>query len=140
MFSIPRKFLVLLLAMLQLIAPLVHAHAGDKTRSFGLHVPGLESYGIEHDIVILQAVERLQCKVPIVAGRAEGVLVGVAAGIKDRRINTDAGSDHSYYLYQQALAVNTPIFPFDTHFSPQSQRFVCRLLIPSLSPRAPPAQ
>lgn len=140
MFSIPCKFLVLLLAMLQLIAPLVHAHAGDKTWSFGLHVPGLESYGIEHDTVILQAVETLQCKIPMVCGSAEGVLIGVDAGIKDRQINTDVGSDNSYYLYQQTLAVNTPISPLDTNFSPQSQRFVCRLLISSLSARAPPAQ
>ncbi|MDD5578051.1 MAG: hypothetical protein PHY16_02070 [Methylobacter sp.] len=139
MFSIPRKFLILFLAILQLIAPLVHAHAGDKSSSFGLHVPGLESYGIEHNTVILQAVKTLQCNVPMACGSAEGVLIGVDAGIKDKQINTDTGSDNSYYLHPQTLAVNTSIFPFDTNFSPQSQQFICRLLIPSLSPRAPPA-
>lgn len=140
MFSIPRKFLIFLLAMLQLIAPLVHAHAGENAWSFGLHVPGLESYGIEHDAVTLQAVETLQCTVPTVCGNAEGVLIGVDAGIKAKHTTTDGGSDHSYYLYQQIITANAPISPFDTNFSPQSQQFISRLLIPSLSARAPPVQ
>ncbi|CAA9889509.1 conserved exported hypothetical protein [Candidatus Methylobacter favarea] len=140
MVSLSRKFLILLLAMLQLIAPLVHAHAGEKTWSFGLHVPGLELYGIEHDGAMLQAVKTLQCKAPLVCGNnAEGILIGVDAGIKDKHINTDGGSDHTYYLYQQILALPTPVSPFDTNFSPQSQQFVGRLLIPSLSARSPPA-
>ncbi|MGZ8137233.1 MAG: hypothetical protein ACXWTQ_07865, partial [Methylococcaceae bacterium] len=51
-----RKFTVIFLAILQLIAPLVHAHAGEKTSDLGLHVPGLEMYGVKHDALMSQAV------------------------------------------------------------------------------------
>lgn len=45
MFPALRIVWVIFLAMLQLIAPLAHAHAGDNAKaSGGLHIPGLEMY------------------------------------------------------------------------------------------------
>jgi hypothetical protein len=44
-----RKFTVIFLAILQLIAPLVHAHVGEKDPDFGLHVHGIDMQGVEHD-------------------------------------------------------------------------------------------
>jgi hypothetical protein len=132
MFSTLRKFLVIFLAILQLIAPLVHAHAGEKISDLGLHVPGLEMYGVEHHPLVYEAVNY--------DSSSEGIIVGVDAGMKDKQINVAADLDNSHYLHQQISAFKAAISPFDNNFSPQAAQFVCRLFIPSLSPRASPAQ
>jgi len=132
MFSALRKFLFIFLAILQLIAPLMHAHAGEKVSDLGLHVPGLEMYGVKHDALMSQAVNY--------DFNAEGIIVGVDAGMKDGPDNAVVDLDDSHYLHQQSALFKTALSPFDTNFSPQPAQFVCRLLIPSLSPRAPPAQ
>ncbi|MDD5410648.1 MAG: hypothetical protein PHF31_04420 [Methylobacter sp.] len=132
MFSTLRKFLVIFLAILQLIAPLVHAHAGEKVPDLGLHVPGLEMYSVEHHAFVSQAVSY--------DSSSDGMIVGVDAGMKDRQVNAAADLDNDHYLHQQSPVFHAAISPFDTNFSPQAAQFVCRLFIPSLSPRAPPAQ
>ena len=132
MFTTLRKFTVIFLAILQLIAPLMHAHAGEKVSDLGLHVPGLEMYGTDHNALMFQAVNY--------DDSVEGIIVGVDAGIKNKPINKVADLDHSHYLHQQDAAFNAAIPPFDLTIPPQSAQFACRLLIPSLSPRAPPVQ
>jgi hypothetical protein len=132
MFITLRKFTVVFLAILQLIAPLVHAHTGEKISSKGLHVPGLEIFNVEHDTLVFQASSYDFSSV--------GIIVGVDAGMKDKKLNAVTDSDHSYYLHQQISAFNPAASSFDTNFSPQATQFVCRLFIPSFSPRAPPAQ
>lgn len=159
-----RKFTVILLAILQLVAPLVHAHAGEKASDLGLHVPGLEMYGVDHESSMSQAVSydfssgrigsrpiatllasmdggnavnRLELSRPPSLA-VEGIIVSIDAGMKDKQVNADL--DNSHYLYQQAPVFNAAVSPFDINFSPQPPQFACRLLIPSLSPRAPPAQ
>jgi hypothetical protein len=166
MFTTLRKFTVIFLAILQLIAPLVHAHAGEKNSSLGLHVPGLEIYGVEHDALMSQAishdfssgrigsrpistlltsrdggnaVDRLELSRPP-SPAVEGIIVGVDAGMKDKQVNVTVDLDDGHYLHQQVPAFNSALSRFDANFSPQSAQFVCRLFIPSLSPRAPPAQ
>jgi len=132
MFSALRKFLFIFLAILQLIAPLMHAHAGEKVSDLGLHVPGLEMYGVKHGALMSQAVNY--------DANSEGIIVGVDAGMKDGQDDAVVDSDDSHYLHQQSPLFKTALSPFDTNFSPQPTQFVCRLLVPSLSPRAPPAQ
>ncbi|EGW23177.1 hypothetical protein [Methylobacter tundripaludum] len=132
MFSALRKFLFIFLAILQLIAPLVHAHAGEKVSDLGLHVPGLEMYGVKHDALMSQAVNY--------DFNSDGIIVGVDAGMKDGQDNAVVDLDDNHYLHQRSALFKTALSPFDTNFSPQPAQFVCRLLIPSLSPRAPPAQ
>lgn len=145
MFITLRKFTVIFLAILQLIAPLVHAHVGEKTgllpnSGLGtLHVPGLEKYSVDRDASMSRA-EALYCSASMHDFSADGMLIGIDAGIKDRQPNAKVNLDHSHYLHQQAAIFKTAISPFDTNFSPPSQQLVCRLFIPSLSPRAPPAQ
>ena len=131
MFTTLRKFLVIFLAILQLIAPLVHAHAGEKNSDLGLHVPGLEMYGAEHDLLMSHAIS--------VDFSHHGIIVGVDAGMKDKQVNALADLDYSYYLHQ-APAFSAALSPFDANFSPQAAQSFCRLFIPALSPRAPPAQ
>ncbi|MDO9423106.1 MAG: hypothetical protein Q7T40_02815 [Methylobacter sp.] len=130
-----RKFTVIFLAILQFIAPLVHAHAGEKVPGFGLHVHGLEMHNDDHDDHDDHAFQAVSHDLS-----SEGIVVGVAAGMKDKQVNMLADRDNSHYLHQQTLVFNAAISPFDTNFSPQATQFVCRLFIPSLSPRAPPAQ
>jgi hypothetical protein len=127
-----RKFAVIFLSVLQLIAPLVHAHTGEKISTLGLHVPGLEMYNAEQDAQAFQASSHDFSSV--------GVIVGVDAGMKDKKLNAVADLDHSHYLHEQVSAFNPAVSPFDTNFSPQATQLVCRLFIPSFSPRAPPAQ
>ncbi|MGZ8223317.1 MAG: hypothetical protein ACXWT0_16880 [Methylobacter sp.] len=145
MFTSLRKFTVIFLAILQLIAPLVHAHVGEKvglssnSGSGTLHVPGLERYSVDRDAPLFQA-EALHCNVATHDFSSDGMLIGIDAGIKDRQIDAGIDLDHSYYLHPEALLFNASLSPFDINFSPQSQLLVRQLLIPSLSPRAPPAQ
>ena len=135
-----RKFTVIFLAILQLIAPLVHAHVGEKAGFLShsgvgaLHVPGLERYSVDRSIYPAEAIHY---KVSTHDFSSDGMLIGINAGIKDKQANVDV--DH-YYLYQQIALFKTVILPFNTATPPQSQPFVCRLRIPSLSPRAPPVQ
>jgi hypothetical protein len=132
MFTSLRKFAVIFLSVLQLIAPLVHAHTGEKISTQGLHVPGLEMYNVEHDAQAFQASSH--------DFRSIGVIVGVDAGMKDKNLNAVSVSDHSHYLHQQISAFNPAVSPFYINFSPQAAQLVCRLFTPSFSPRAPPAQ
>lgn len=125
-----RKFTVVFLAILQLIAPLVHAHAGAKIPDLGLHVPGLEIYGVDHESPMSQAVSH--------DFSSEGIIVGIDAGIRDKQAIVDL--DDGHYPHQQAPVFNAAISRYDINFSPQSRPVICRLPIPSLSPRAPPAQ
>ena len=134
MFSTLRKFLVIFLTMLQFIAPLVHAHASEHSSKLGLHVPGLEQYGAEHNTLINQ-MKTLPYNVSV-----EGMVVAVNIGIKQSQANPQTDSDNSYYLHQHTVAFNTAVSRFDTDFSPHPQQFVYPLFIPSHSPRAPPAQ
>jgi hypothetical protein len=95
MFTTLRKFLVIFLAVLQLFAPLVHAHTGNKTSDLGLHVPGLEILGVDHETLMSEAVShdsssgRIGSR-PIATlppSRAvAGILVGVDAGMKDKLV------------------------------------------------------
>lgn len=125
MFTTLRKFIIIFLALLQLIAPLVHAHAGENILTRGLHVPGLEMYSVDHDTQMSQAISH------------DGFMIGVDVGMKDKKMNADLTNSH--YLPQQISVFNLALSPFDHNFTPQAQQFICRLFIPSLSPRAPPA-
>jgi hypothetical protein len=134
MFSTLRKFIVIFLTMLQFIAPLVHAHASEYNSKQGLHVPGLERYGVEHNMLISQ-MKTLQYNVCV-----DGMIVAVDIGLTQNRTNLQSDSDNYYYLHQHAFVFNTTVSRFDTQFSPQSQQLVYRLFIPSPPPRGPPAR
>jgi hypothetical protein len=143
MFTTLRKFTVIFLAILQLFAPLVHAHAGENVPDLGLHVPGLEMYDVEHDTPVSQEASydgRIGSRSIAALPEVEGIIVGVDAGLKDNQVNAPSDLDNSHYLHQQAPVFNAVISPFDINFSPQPTQFVSRLSLPSLSPRAPPAQ
>ncbi len=132
MFSTLRKYLVVFLTLLQFIAPLVHAHAGEPGLTSGLHVPSLEHFSAEHNTPPDQ-LKRLSYN-----NAVEGIIVAVDSGVKQNRINRTSDLAH-YYLPQQAFVFNDADSRFDTHFSPLSQQLAYCLLIPSPQQRAPPA-
>jgi hypothetical protein len=53
MLSRPSKLLIILLALLQLIAPLVHAHTHDEGLKQGVHLPELEIFTHHYNIISL---------------------------------------------------------------------------------------
>ena len=132
MFSTLRKFIVIVLTMLQFIAPLVHAHASEHGSKQGLHVPGLEHYGAEHNTLTAQ-MKALQYNICV-----DGMVVGVDLGLKQSGTNPQSDSDNNYYLHQQTVVFKTAVSRFDANFSPQSQQFAYPAFIPAHSPRAPP--
>ena len=132
MFSTLRIFFVIFLATLQLVAPLVHAHASQKVAVVGVHVPGLEGYSVDNDTLMFKAEGHY--------ANSEGIIVGVDTGIKQYLADISADADNSYFLPQQAAVFKASISEFDVGFSPHSPPFVCRFYSSSNSPRAPPAQ
>jgi hypothetical protein len=133
MFSSIRTFLVIFLTILQFIAPLVHAHASGFSSNLGLHVPGLEQLGAKHD-PLLDELKALQYNVS-----ADGLIVGVDAGLKQNKAKPQTDSKNNYFLHQQTVAFNSPVSKHDANFSPHEEQLVYRLIIPSPPPRAPPA-
>ena len=132
MIAVIRKNLVFLLVMLQLVAPLVHAHIGSNSFNQGLHIPGLELFRINQDVPALQAINA--------DNDAEGLLVVMDAGIKhtsDKFFATDSQSHLAVLVEQIRLA---PLPLADNNFSPQQQPPTALNFPSAHSPRAPPAQ
>lgn len=132
MIAVFQKNLVFLLVMLQLVAPLVHAHIGSNSFNQGLHMPGLELYRINHDGPAVQTVN---------ADRdADGLLVVMDAGIIDTpdAFLAKKSQTHSAVLVGQIQVSLIP--PTDSNFTPQQPLLTSRIFPSSHSPRAPPAQ
>jgi hypothetical protein len=69
-----QKITIIVLALLQLAAPLVHAHGQTETVGTGLHVPGLESLAIGNDV---NGVSSL-----ITPQHSENFLLDISTGIE----------------------------------------------------------
>ena len=132
MLSVVRKYLILVLAILQLFVPLVHAHTGEKNLNHGLHVPGLELYGIKHHAAFMQNVND--------GWNAEGLLVTVDAGIKNPQDMSVVETGQSFAVLPSGQLHVFALPENDSNFSPQQQSFTFRRHLSTLSPRAPPAQ
>lgn len=127
-----RKYLILILALLQLVAPLVHAHTGHKSFTQGLHIPGLELYRTSQDASVLQAVNS--------GSDAEGLLIVVDAGIKSPQDSMTVTVEQHYTLPSMSQLPVSTLPETDSNFSPQYRAFHSRELLSISAPRAPPAQ
>ncbi len=83
----PSHFLFIILALLQLVTPLVHAHTGEESIKQGLHLPGYEHYSVnldtpEYHIVTHPTAENCS-------------IIGVATGIKHKNVLSDQHSPDS---------------------------------------------
>jgi hypothetical protein len=132
MIAVLRKNLVLLLVMLQLVAPLVHAHIGSNSFSQGLHIPGLEAYRSNHELPVVHNDNA--------DDDAEGLLVVMDAGIKDTPVTFLARDSQSHVLVLVGQIQVSLIPPTDTNFTPQQPLLTPRIFPSAHSPRAPPAQ
>jgi hypothetical protein len=132
MLPVIRQSFIIVLAMLQLFAPLVHAHTGSNNFNQGLHIPGLELYRANQDASVGQNVNA--------DWDSEGLLVVVDAGIKNPQDKFVESTDHSFALSPPDQLRISALPENDNTIPPQRQSFSFQRLPPIFSPRAPPAQ
>lgn len=135
-----RVSLLAFLVLLQMLAPLVHAHAGQTM--FGsasqvgrLHVPGLEAFSTLPDGLSATTPDGY-CQT-VIAVPLEGLVVGVHSGIKQTPQNPLADTGNVYCLPTSALVPSAFFLISDVNFSPHRLRFATQALI-AHPPRAPP--
>lgn len=130
----PTKIVIIVLALLQLIAPLVHAHRTvDRSSVTGLHVPGLELFSAGQDSPELQALVRV-------------TTIGNQIIEIDSGLRMQAGHqipyplDKGFYVFcQSGFPSFHGAFNRQVNFSPHRIFFPPTLFtLKSLAPRAPP--
>jgi len=140
MFSVPRTFLVIFLALLQLLAPLVHAHAGEGLFAGDagkLHVPGLEAYEGDDGLSAYDTGSMQYCGAKL-DGAPDGIVVGVDAGIEQDQHDGIADADHDCFLPRQVMVFNARIALLDSAGPRSPPRLLSRYLFSPHAPRAPP--
>lgn len=75
------KFLLIILALLQLVTPLVHAHTSGEPSESGVHLPGYEHLSVNIDSAEFHAISH--------SYTIESSIISVAAGIKAKKILSD---------------------------------------------------
>ncbi|SJM91362.1 hypothetical protein [Crenothrix polyspora] len=132
MFLPLRTVILFFLVLLQLIAPLVHAHTGEQIFNTGLHIPGLEAFDHAHNSdtpLLLQSAS---------AHNSEGLLIGINTGLKAKHSTALDDNDSPVYIIPTAAIVKTTLSQFDSNFSPQPLPPALQTLISAHPARAPP--
>lgn len=88
----PTKLLITLLALLQLLAPLMHAHASGEPSDHGVHIPRLEHFNVKNN-----TSDSLALQYPL---SNESTIVSVGAAIKQSKLFSN----------------KTPVFSLPTEF------------------------
>lgn len=130
-----RKYLIAFLAMLQLFAPLVHAHTGSHKSSQGFHIPGLESYLTDNQ----HASVSQNVNMNPADWDAEGMLIVVDAGIKNPHDGITVSQDSGFTLIPYNPLQISVLINNLSNFSPHPFIAFYGQLHSPLSPRAPPA-
>ncbi|MBT9100099.1 hypothetical protein KFZ76_20560 [Methylovulum psychrotolerans] len=131
-----RISLVAFLVLLQLLSPLVHAHAGQTAAdSFArLHIPGLEGFGV----VRAGSLDRADAYPVTLTSPSEGLVVGVHSGIKPS-VKAWLADNPPLACLDVLPGVSGGYLPAsEVNFSPHSPPFIPRLPAAAHSPRAPP--
>ena len=123
-----RIALIGLLALMQLFAPLVHAHTGGGRFSGAVHVPGLEFLGKSNGTFAATPSGPVEC---------QGVIVGLAPGLKNQGDHAVPAPDPESGLlaiFSQAKGSpqERPVFSPPRDFPPRQADWL------KPSPRAPP--
>jgi hypothetical protein len=132
MFLPLRTFIIFFLVLLQLIAPLVHAHTGKQIFNTGLHIPGLEAFDHAHNSDTPPRLQRA------FAHTTEGLLIGINTGLKAKHSTALDDSDSPVYIIPTAVIIKTTLSQFDNNFSPQPLPPALHVLISAHPARAPP--
>lgn len=85
--------MIIFLALLQFVAPLVHAHTGEEHGSQNLHLPGLEHFHLTSDSHAFQALTD-----PCTDSCS---IISVGSAIKHKKVFTD--NTAAYYLPANTL-------------------------------------
>jgi len=142
MFSVSRTFLVIFLALLQLLAPLVHAHAGEgffAGDAGKLHIPGLEAYEGEDGLLAYDTGNTQYCGAKLDEA-PDGIVVGVDTGIEQDQDDGIADADLYYWLPRQTIVFNARIALLENVGPRSPPCLLSRYLFSPHSPRAPPVR
>ncbi|MDD5273008.1 MAG: hypothetical protein PHU14_09845 [Methylovulum sp.] len=128
-----RVSLLALLVLLQLLAPLVHAHTGQAVLAGvgKLHIPGLEALSNLQDDS--DGYEQAAFAAP-----AEGVLIGVGNSIKSAQQDVFSDNHIVHYLDMPLWSFNLDYATSETNFSPHIAPIAHRFFLASHPSRAPP--
>jgi hypothetical protein len=126
------KILIIFLTILQLFAPLVHAHASESTSKQGFHVPGLEHYSSHHESIAY-------IKAPAVHACIDGVMVSVGLGLQQKLSTTKTDTDNGFYLQTHWPPLSIVALPLKCYGSKPAQPLLARLLSSPPPSRAPPS-
>jgi hypothetical protein len=126
-----RNVLVLLLVLLQLFAPLVHAHVDKHFSTAGLHLPGLEIHAFaKNDAPVVQAL-------PCVYSN-NNLIVSIDTGIKDKHLKKVSTDNTDAYIYPPTLLLQRLALVTEIFYSPERNLRVHSFYTPPYAPRAPP--
>lgn len=123
--------MLVLIALLQLVAPLVHAHsAGAQPFAKGIHLPGLEFISAANNMPGIHAeASHIDCC---------GILIDLCCGLKQSKTATDLPA--IYPAHQDAQPFNADFIVAAINFSPQQPPvFSAQTVLQPISPRAPPS-
>jgi hypothetical protein len=139
-----RPYLVTLLVLLQLIAPLVHAHTGEQVVSQGIHLPGLERY-VRFQSQATSSNDAL-CQAIVFYNDSDGLVVGIHTGLQRetalpvqrlaKKIIVDL--DHGHAVPFQLTLFNAFSLAFFSIPLTTAPRLVTQLTRVAHTPRAPP--
>jgi hypothetical protein len=126
-----RRYLLILLGLLQLVAPLVHAHSGNDFAQFGLHLPSFEVYSAIHQQTapLLQSTDYLFSQ--------NDAIVSISSGIRTQDISTDEQPPVLYFP-PTAVVFSVALSSCEINFSPQPAQIIKAFIYSPQSPRAPP--
>jgi|JFJP01.1.fsa_nt_gi hypothetical protein len=126
-----QRFFLIVLGLLQLIAPLVHAHSNLQFSQFGLHLPTLEVYSSDTLPAesILQAIDSFSAH--------DSAIVSISHGIKNVDAPDSESSDIGLFF------ITLFVFAYSVlctriHFSPPRDLQIKKTSLSAASPRAPP--
>jgi hypothetical protein len=129
-----RALLLIVLLLLQCVAPLVHAHAGGQDRAFGtpaparLHIPGLENYSNDFTMPAFASSNHDH--------GVEGMIFSIESGIKQQPAQTPSSDQPT--LIRTFELIKSVIFRLAVNFSPPGASVIGHPSLVSLVPRAPP--
>lgn len=124
-----QKITILLLALLQFAAPLVHAHSGMETTGLGVHVPGLESWSVGAPENVFSSCDKHY--------HIDKCIVSVSSAIKEKPpVSVEPSSVGT--LPQPLLAYTVALDATLLNFSPHIDLILPSPPIHSHATRAPP--
>lgn len=129
MFSTPSKILAVLLVLLQLIAPLVHAHADEEGLSNqGIHLPELEHFHVKNDHAFFSSTHP--------SSTDDCIIINIGTGIKQNKATT-AQVTPAYFL-PESFTFKQAINQIQINAPPSKQILFPAVSIRLLPSRAPP--